>query len=339
MAKHLHPDDLRALAERLLRATSEPSVRIRILRDVIGVSSTDVRYRAVHDELIASPQVLALAAEQREDGGWGRLHSRDSSGAWLVPTTEWAVERAIALGFDGKSAVLCRAADYLAGILTGDVVPTDRPERNDRWPTGVRLFAAATLSWIDPRDTSLDDAWGLWHEIVKRAFADGSYDSQREAEAHRELTGASVRASYLVLSNRYALTLLGARAERIDRALQHRVFDWLDTRLSGIGYLDAPLVPPGEATSSGLSDRWLRSHEILSRFSVWPERTAGAAEWLMAHRRDDGLWDLGARTSSSPCLPLSATWRKKDARAVDWTTRVLCLLAARIRRSSQNAGG
>jgi len=333
MVSHLHPDDLRALGARLLRLQPEASVRLRVLRDVLAFPEGDARQREAHDQVLESSHVERLASEQMSHGGWSRLHSRDASVKRAVPTTEWGVERALCLGLERTDEILLRASAYLADVVRGRRTPEDRPERNDRWETGVRLFAASTLAMIDADHEALDETWTRWHEIAERTFADGGYSEAREAGAHEELTGASVQDSYLVIGNRYAVQLLAARSDQVDRALQHALLDWLTTRPEGMQYLSVPLAVPGPDATSSQIERWLRSHEILSRFPVWAERATGVAEWLMNHRQADGLWDLGSRHSTSACLPLSSTWRKKGVRAIDWTTRILSLMAAMHRPS------
>jgi hypothetical protein len=77
------------------------------------------------------------------------------------------------------------------------------PEKNDRWATGVRLFLASTLSLILPAYPVLDDDRALWLEIVRHTFQSGVYCEDDEIKAHAELTGATVRGSYLVLRGKY----------------------------------------------------------------------------------------------------------------------------------------
>ncbi len=309
----------------VLRREPDPPVRVRLLRDVLDASPDDPRLRAASASLEVSPHVRLLAAEQHEDGGWGRLHSRDTQAAVSVPTTEWAVERAVALGVDRDHPMLRGAADYLAAVVAGRMTPIDPPEKNDRWPTGVTLFAASTLALIDSEHPALDPVWALWHEIARRTLAGGIYDPDAEAAAHRDLTGASVRDTYLVLSNRYAVALLASRADRIDPRVRGPLFRWLWNHPKGLGYLNAPPgQPPSPGAASGPVELWAWSHEILAGLSTHAA-VGPILDALEAHRRDDGLWDLGPRASFTHALPLSATWRARDARAVDWTTRILTL--------------
>ncbi len=325
MSSRLTRDDVGALGHEILRGKPDPAVRVRLLRDVLRVGD-DERVRVARVSLEDSTHLIALRGEQRPDGSWGRLHSRDTSARQSVPTTEWAVERALALGLEASHPVLAGAAEYLAGIVEGRTTPSDPVEKNDRWQTGVRLFAAATLARIDPNRECLDPVWGLWHEIAGRAFACGLYDPEAEATAHGDLTGASVRGTYLVLSSRHALTLLASRAGRMDPAVRRAVALWIAQRPEGVGSYGLPLGPPRAELSSGELERYLLSHEVVARFGAPAAATGPLADWLDGHRRADGRWDFGSRAAWTPELPLSESWRRGDARAIDWTVRVLALL-------------
>ena len=326
MSNRLQIDDLKAIALRILRSGPDPVIRVRLLRSVLHASPDDPRLIQAIEEREASPHVQALVQEQAGDGGWRRLHSADAKTVSRIPTTEWAVERAVALGLDRNHPVLQNARGYLESVLSGTLAPEDPAEKNDRWPTGVRLFAAATLARFDPENAVLDPVWDLWHEIASQTFADGIYDPDAEAAAHGRLTRASVKDSYLVLANRYALALLGSRIDRVEPALRDAIVRWLWRRPEGIGYLSMPLPPPGLCPTPSQIDRWFRSHELLARFRSPMISTGPILEWLDRYRTDAGGWDLGARLPGGPVLPFSANWRAKGVREIDWTTRVLGLL-------------
>jgi hypothetical protein len=325
MSSRLRKDDLRAVATQVLRREPDPPVRVRLLRDVLGAPPDDPRLQSAREALDSSPHVRLLITGQREDGSWGRLHSRDTQASGSVPTTEWGVERALALGIDKDHPMLRRAADYLAAVAARLAVPSDPPERNNRWPVGVTLFAAATLALVDSEHPALDPVWALWHEIARRTFSNGTYDPDAEAAAHVDLTAASVRGTYLTLANRYAVALLASRSDRMDPHVRAPLFRWLWNHPKGLGYFDAPpAVPPTHGAASGFVERWVWSHEILAKFAT-RAAVGPILDGLEGCRRDDGLWDLGPRASFTSVLPLSTTWRGKDARAVDWTARVLSL--------------
>jgi len=327
MSSRLTRDDVRAMCLELLRAKPDPSVRVRLLRDGLQVPSGDARVQAACEALEDSSHVTLLRNEQRGDGSWGRLHSRDTAARQSVPTTEWAVERAVAIGIDTGHPILDAAAAYLAGVVTGRVIPSDPPEKNDRWAAGLRLFAASTLARIDPSYPAIDAVWDLWHEVARRAFASGTYSADAETDAHSELTGASVRGTYLVLSSRYALSLLASRAGRMDGDLRLAMARWVWHSPCGVGYFGVPLAAPPDTMSVGILERFLLSHEIVSAFGTTGAPTGPLADWLEEHRRADGLWDLGPRASWTSALPLSESWRRSDARAIDWTARILTLMS------------
>lgn len=324
----LTSDDLRALALSILRQRPAATVRARLLRDVICVAERDERLAQAIEQSGRSPHAHILEQEQRADGSWGRLHSRDTSARQRIPTTEFGVARALALGLDRTHPILNHAMHYLAAVIDGRVVPPDPPEKNDRWGPGIRLFGAATLAQIDPEHRALDPVWTTWLHIAKRSFASGTYDPSAEIEAHAEWTGATVAGSYLVLSNRYPLTLLSARSSDLPDELRAAITGWIYSSNEGIGMLDVPLSRvPEEGASASTIERWIRSHELLSRFRPVGTHAKPLFDWLASCRDDEGWWDLGLRATGTPNLPLSDSWRKKGARATDWSVRVLSLLA------------
>jgi hypothetical protein len=327
MSSRLTRDDVRALGFEILRGKPDPAVRVRLLRDVLCVEPGDERLRAAHVALDDSAHVARLREQQRADGSWGRLHSRDTAARQSIPTTEWAVERAVAIGIDAGHPILDAAAAFLAGVVTGRIIPSDPPEKNDRWATEVRLFAASTLARIDPSHAAIDPVWALWHEVARRTFASGAYSVGAETDAHSELTGVSVRGTYLVLSNRYALSLLAARVDRMDAGLAQAVARWAWGSPRGVGHFEVPLSAPPDTMSAGILERFLLSHEIVAGFGMVGAPTGPLADWFGEHRRGDGLWDLGPRASWTAALPLSESWRRSDARAVDWTARILALVS------------
>ena len=173
-------EHVQTMAGLLLQETADPVVHARLMRDVLRYPPTQPDLVAAARQLTPHPNVQVLAAEQWPDGSWGRLHSQDVTAGQRIRTTEFGVSRALALGLDPDHPILQAAANCLGGILSGRLEPRDPPEKNDRWPTGVQLFAAATLALIRPDDPLLDDPWALWLEIAQRSFAGGRYDDEAE---------------------------------------------------------------------------------------------------------------------------------------------------------------
>jgi hypothetical protein len=317
------PDLIRAIAGRILAGDPDPVVRFRLLRDVLSSPPDSPELVQARRDLARSRWVHELEREQRENGSWGRFHSRDSQARHKILTTEMGVERALALGLDASHPILSKATRYLVGLLEGPVAGfPDPPEKNDRWPTSVRLFTAAALALVRPDHPALDGVWHLWLSVAQRTFASGRYDPEAEMLAHRELTGATVRGSYLVLSGKYQLALLSARPGALPRDLEKALLDWVWHKRDGIGYWCVRLFSPDDYLDTWNLDHWFASLGLLSRFPGWREQARDAIQWLWERRTPAGLWDFGPKTSNR----LSETWRKGLARQFDWTTRVLVLL-------------
>jgi len=301
-------------------------VRYRLLRDVLRKKSDYPELLQAKDNLNQSLYIQELENEQREDGGWGAFHSRSTQLNQRIPSTEVGVERALSLGVDTSHPVLQKASAYILGIMQGQIKFPDYHEKNDRWQTGMRLFLASTLSLLYSEHPILNDDRKLWYEIVKRAFQSGKYREKDEIDAHAELTGATVKDSYLVLNNRYQLNILGSIPGALSKELELALLQWLWEKPDGIGYLQIPLnqTPPAK---SGQFDRWLTSLEMLARlFPTWIHFSQSSIKWLWEHKNEEGCWDFGPRLSSSSYLPLSDSWRNKRNRLFDWTTRILILM-------------
>jgi hypothetical protein len=318
---------IQEVASRILEQHPGPVVRYRLLRDVLHRPPDDPEVAQARKHLDESRCVQELAAEQWPDGSWGRFHSMDTQRRQRIPTTEAGVERAQALGLDRSHPILERACRYIVEVMTGERPFPDYPERNDRWPTGQRLFLAATLSRIQPDHPLLDEDRRLWLEVASRTFRSGAYRAEDEVRAHAELTGATVQDSYLVLNGRYQLELLGSMPGLLPEELERALLRWLWNRPDGIGYLEVSLSAPPPHGKPGLIDRWLASLELLARgFPAWVDLARLPLDWLRAQRSEGGLWDLGPRSAASAYLPLSDSWRRRQDRVLDWTTRVLVLL-------------
>jgi len=317
---------IKSVAETILAQSPGAVVKIRLLRDVLDKPLDDPERLEAQGELTINRWVSELAAEQWADGGWGAFHSANTRRKQVIPTTEAGVERALALSLENTHPILVKAKNYLVGILQGHIAFPDRPEKNNRWTTGVRLFTAATLARIEPEHPELTRDRQVWEEIALRIFQSGSYNEDDEARVYVELTGASIRGSYLRLRGKYQLTLLGSIPGGLPPEVDKALLAWLWQIPDGLGYLSVPLyLPPPDR--SGVIDRWLASHELLGQyFPNWASFAAPAVDWLLVKQQPDGFWDFGPSPVARINLPLSDSWRERINRKIDWTVRVLTIL-------------
>ncbi len=314
------------LAERILDGNPDPVVRFLLLRDVLQAPLDEDLVIGARQEMLKSHWVYELKREQEEDGGWGRFHSMDSKAKKKIKNTEFGVKRGLALGLDAEDQIFRDTVRYLTRLLEGLVDFPDPPERNDRWRTGTQLITAATLAQIQPNLPILNEVWDLWADIARRTLALGVYDSDAEIRAHRELTGASVKNSYLVLNNQYTLSLLGSRATRLLNKIEKALVTWVWHKKDGVKYLGVPLSNPPLPLTPGTLDRWFTSLKLFSHFPGWRGFAENVVHWLWTQRNHEGFWDFGPRASTSFYFPLSESWRKRQNRQYDHSTRVLALL-------------
>ncbi len=320
-------DVIEKTAYRILHGNPEPVVRYRLLRDILRISADDSELIQARRDLSRSRCFQQLKHEQRSDGSWGRFHSSDRSTKQRIPTTEVGVNRAIAIGLDHNHLILRKAARYITRILKGKLAFPDPAEKNNRWPIGVRLIAASTLSLIQPNLQILDDTLELWLTIVNKTFASGRYDSKAEIYAHRELTSATVKNSYLTLDNKYQLILISSCANALSRKIERALLTWIWNKQNGIGYIGQPLFRLDTHLGTGSMERWLTSVEIFSRFKGWRPFASKMIDWLWVNRDQQQLWDFGPMAKSTySYFPLSSNWRSEKNRQYDWSVRILTLL-------------
>jgi len=315
---------IQVAAERILSEEPEAPVKVRLLRDVLQVPSNNAELQAAVKALDEHPRAMVLVEEQRADGSWGRFHTQDYSLKQKIGTTEEGVGRAVELGLPPSHPVLQAARAYLEGILCGRIPFPDRAEKHENWPTGVAMFAGATLSTFAPESPALDRTREFWSSVVRRSFASGRHDFEAELRAHRQLLGRSGDCGWLHLHSKYVVMILGSRAEGLPPEVEAAYVRWLwEDCPKGLVYVDIPLDRYPQKLRGWRLHAWLILLELFSAFPSSKPRAEFAIERLLSARNSEGLWDFGIQPS---CPRLSANYRKKGVTAHDWTTRVTCLL-------------
>ena len=211
----------------------------------------------------------------------------------------------------------------LSQLLAGMLQWPEHREPNDRWPTGQEMFVAATLAEIQPEHGLLEPICRKWIQIAEQAFASGRYDPEDEWRAHCRLTGATtMRHSYLVMNNRYAMRLLACYEHWLSDHTEKALVEWMWKDCGKLGYLDAPLAQPVDRLGPTVMERWFRSQVIMSRFRSWPTKIRHTIRRLWDMQDADGVWDFGSTVG----LRLSENWRRRMSRAIDHSVHVLLLL-------------
>ena len=316
--------EIKDAAQRILDCEPDPAVRFLLLRNVLQLPSKNSQLRDAYKNLQENIWIKQLRKWQCDDGGWGRFHSSASKTDSPVPKTEFAVDRALALGLRKDDPLFDKADKYITGLLQEKIVFPDLAEKNERWPIGWRLFCAGTLAKFNPKSKVLDKPWRMWAEIAQRTFTSGKYDPEGEILAHAELSGAPADLRYLKIDNKYSVSLIGARTDKLAAKIEKAMVTWLWNKKNGIMYycMDISVIP--KRCTCGAINRWLCSHELLSIYPTWRKFAVKTIDWLWTQQNKDGLWDFGLRDQFY--LPLSATWRNRQNRINDWSTRILMFL-------------
>ena len=339
---------LRDQAQRTLDQTSSPVVRLRLLRDVLEAPFDDASVSEATAALDDSKWVRQLAAEQHSDGSWGAFHTARYPIDQKIPTTEVALDRALALGLPREHPVLVRATAYLRTLLDGSVRFPEGGSEDHAWRIAHAIIPGSKLASVAPGDLHLAAARNLWARVANRCFRHGRYHEGKERDAHTKLLGVPEDADTWLMDGedyrerrhvcKYRVAVLASRPRELNPHTERTLVEHAVTGKHGLSYLNVDLSRPPDTAKPSRVSAWLASWELLSGFRVWRDCAGDAMHWLCSQRGSDGTWDLGPRPGVMlyvpHFLPLSESWRPKAARAHDWTTRVLLLLKAYLCRSS-----
>jgi hypothetical protein len=311
-------DDVKQSASAILDSKPDAIIAYRLLREVLRVPQGDAELAKLEKAALTSKWVVNLEVAQQPDGSWGRFHSQDTKAKTTFRTTEEAIDRAFALGFNPNSVVLTRAQQYILDVLHGHAHITDRFEKHAAWPLLVKLFLAGRLAQIDPSDQTLVLFWVFLEEVAEQAFASGNYRLEDEATAYLILSGILLPQGFL--ESQHALWILSAH--NLPGEIDHCLVDWIWHKPNGVRYLRASLENPHPRQIG----YWLRSMNILSRFASWRDVSLGTLNGLWNQRDEQGLWDFGSDIARIADFPISDSWRKANARKQDYSTCILALL-------------
>lgn len=330
------PDPITTLAVRLLEEKLDPVPRYRLMRDVLHEPEESDDRQKAYAAAMQTEHVLWLSAAQQPDGSWGHFHpagqtagfrthtGRPQATAKAVRSTEAALIRALSLGMSADHPTLARLSQYLEKLLAGrQTWPDSRIADKTRAPE-IRLMAAARLRQLDPGHPAALAEAASWVRLLTEAFSDGSFNGLRYLDAFETLFGEPAVHGTAPGLSAYALILLRDLLpfpveEHLIRHLifQNRGIAWIHNR----SMQHLPLeFPSGEAV------RYLEALELLAAYPGAGDLLEEASGWLWDQMSPGGGWDLGTVGHDGVILPLSGSWRPRQARKQDSTIRILALL-------------
>lgn len=318
--------DMQELAARILDLDPHPIPRYLLMRDVLHVSLEEPGMKNLKMRVMETGWVDQLAAAQNDNGIWNRFHSQDTKIKATFPTTEFAIQRALALGLDKHDTILAMAVEWMEKCLKGQVGWSDRVEKSEGWPAMTRAITASTLARVDPFNPLLEPERSRWQEIALRTFRGGFYNHDAEQKAHRELNGLTT-CGYYTLNVSHPLILLSTLPGLLPTHVEKAMLKWAYENSKGIGYVvpgrlsDFPL--PGERRFTP----WLDGLHILLRFRAGHDLLKDANEYIHSLRSEDGFWKFNRLPGIHPSFPLSDSWRKPVNKKIDQTVHILTLLS------------
>ena len=299
---------------------------VRITKDQ---TEDSFRYMQTYKRAKDSKWYKELRDEQREDGSFGRFHSMDSKDKprRAFRTTEAAVYRMRDLMLPPYDTVVNRTAEILHQYISGQVIWSDRIEKQFGFELMLKSMAAANLSLLGVRD-SLCEIWkkrcaGYIESSIRK---DGSIDQKKWQERMRKnfdfmLDPYTIHIIWLLYGN-----------EEISADTEKRFLTHLWNREEGIDYAGDFAPSHFMKADSEQFFKWLYLLEQFSYTRSFPELMAeGAYQFL-----EQEAIRIIEQDIRLPALPVKTgryheNWRNNKKRIWDATAQIarLLLLAER----------
>lgn len=269
--------------------------------------------------------VQQIVELQHEDGSWGHFHTLSQPTKEQPMTTEQALRRLRILGLTKHDESIARALAYMELNLK-QPYPTVFHEKKHDSKTYGDLMLATWIRLFDPDNEAALIVARKWANVIARAFQNGEYShtdyvAAYEAEFIKLNPKAGCLADFVVF---YQLSLLpGLLSSQIESAM----LDYVLAHSNGIVYIyNSVLNTLPEQFTSRKANGYLAAIEILSAYSLAPQKMGFVTEWLKSQQDENGQWDMGSIVKDGIHFPLSDSWRKAVDRKRDCTARINKLL-------------
>jgi len=309
--------DVFDVVNRILELSPCAAVRYRIKR----MLKQDVEPE-LFEEFYNSRWVELLKANQHEDGGFGRFHSRDSKLKQTFPTTELAVDSIRMLDIPRGNPLVDKLCDYMEKLLAGEAVWPDGFEKNRWYRPAQPVFVASKLSAFGSSSKAYMSVFNTWHTILKEAFRDGDYNKDSANRTAKELIGCDIDGSYIDLHSIYLIELFGNMQAELDTELKQNYLKWLHHNGKPVHYTSVIL---NQGLDNSMSELY-RVYLPLSQFSNFRTEFENELHHLLAIRNHEGFWNFG---KAFKCQRLSEDWRNPARMSMDHTVMILALFADR----------
>jgi len=269
--------------------------------------------------------VQQILAFQQADGSWGHFHALSQPTNKRPITTEQALRRLRILGMTKDDEPIARALAYMEHNLLQQHPTVFHEKKHDSKTYGDLMLAA----WIRLFDSNNNAALIIAKKLAKVitcAFQSGEYSHTAYVAAYElEFTKLNPKAGCLTdFVVFYQLALLPGL---LSREIESSMLDYVLIHQRGIVYIyNNRLDALPKQFASREANGYLAAIELLSNYSLAPEKLGFVVEWLKNQQDENGFWDMGSAAKDGIHYPLSDSWQKIEDRKRDCTSRVRQLL-------------
>ena len=266
-----------------------PAVRYKILFSLLDFPYGDERLTELRKEFLKSDIVEEMYQLQDENGGWGRLRSKDYSVKTKIPTSHTGIERCLYIGLTIEDRdILFMANEYLLSLLDG-TSSEKLFERNERALPWQRAEICSLIESIKPDSRECDQVFHQWNYIAGRAYETGEYSYEADRAAQHEV--------FLTREDRLVpmqSELLLKRRSKLQPGVEDAMLRHLggDASLHGHFWDKTPYDLPEDFKNNKMR-RWFHTFNYINQFRGSEIYLKDAVVWLQEQAGRDGLWDWG----------------------------------------------
>ena len=312
------------IAEYLLEYATDPVPRFILLKELYKEPAASSDYINSYARITESKWYHQLAAEQMENGSWGRFHTqvtKEKTKRTFV-TTEQALRRARELSLERDDDLISKSIMLMERYLRDDENWTDTIEKHYGFEIAFKAMIAANLSLFDPNNPLIQPKRKICAKNITKAVINGYLQEEIWEQENLKDNEILLRA-YMV----YPLWLL-QNTYCISDTIQRQYLNYIWYRENGIFYVSN--FPPSRIQcleSKGFT-MWLSGLENLSGFSLFPEFIHSQIVSHLYGEINRLIYEhVALPPASSISGHYSESWNNKNARKNDMILRIARLLS------------
>ena len=298
---------------------SDPFPQYIFRKEILRETPSDAEYR----DIKASKWYRQLAAEQRENGSWGRFHTQDTKALHKQKfvTTELALRRARDLSLDRGDPIVQKTIALMERYLRDEEAWPDTTEKHVGFEISFKTLIAANLAIFDPQHPLLTNKRRICAASLAKALASGTLDEAIWEQENRKSNDILLR-----LFTVYPNWLLQHNPFLPDD-LQRLFLAWIWNRKDGIYYINSNASSDIRSLEDKDFGGWLAGLENLADFSLFPEFMArGNSAHLLREIQRLMAGDVTLPAVTPIFGHYAEKWTQKKARQNDMILRLLRIL-------------